>query len=56
MQVNGKVRAEIIIGADEAEEEIKQKALANQAVLKYTSGAPPKKIIYIKNRLINIVV
>jgi len=56
VQVNGKVRAEILIQTDEKEETVKEKAFANQAVLKFTGGKEPKKIIYVKNRLINIVV
>ncbi len=55
VQINGKVRAEIMISSDEEEESVKQKVLKNQAVLKYTNGQNIKKIIYIKNRLINIV-
>ena len=56
IQVNGKVRAEILIGVDEKEESIKQKALSNENILKYLNNTNPKKIIYVKNRLINIVV
>jgi len=56
VQVNGKVRAEILIQMDEKEEVIKEKVLQNQTVLKFFEGREIKKIIYIKNRLINIVV
>ncbi len=56
VQVNGKVRAEILIQADDNEEDVKKKALINQTVLKYTEGREPKKIIYIKNRVINILI
>jgi len=56
VQVNGKVRAEILIQNDEKEEVVKEKALENQTVLKFLSGKEPKKIIYVKNRLINIVI
>ena len=56
IQINGKVRGEIIIEVDEKEEEIKQKALESESVLRHTVGKSVKKVIYIKNRLINIVV
>ncbi|KKS99108.1 MAG: Leucyl-tRNA synthetase [Candidatus Nomurabacteria bacterium GW2011_GWA2_43_15] len=56
LQINGKVRAEIMIKADSDEEEIKKRALANEAVLRYLAGESAKKVIYVKNRLINIVV
>ncbi len=55
VQVNGKVRAEIIISMDAKEEDVKKQALADPAVLKYVAGKDVQKIIYIKNRLINIV-
>ena len=56
LQVNGKVRAEMMVKADESEEEIKQKAINNESVLKFTAGNEIRKIIYVKNRLVNIVV
>jgi leucyl-tRNA synthetase len=55
VQINGKVRAEITMPADEAEEDVTKKVLANEAVLKYTIGKDIKRVIYIKNKLINIV-
>jgi leucyl-tRNA synthetase len=56
VQINGKVRTEILIEVDEDEESVKKKALANQIVLKYLVGGNPKKVIYIKNRVINILI
>jgi len=56
IQVNGKVRGEIMIEVTESEEKIKQRAGANESVLKFTAGQEIKKIIYVKNRLVNIVV
>ncbi|MFZ2072134.1 MAG: class I tRNA ligase family protein [Minisyncoccia bacterium] len=56
VQVNGKVRTEITIQTEEKEEDIKQKVLINDTVLRFTEGKNPKKVIYVKNRLINIVV
>lgn len=56
VQVNGKVRAEIVIKVDSPEEVIKKQALVDAAVLRYLAGQEPKKIIYIKKKLINIVV
>ena len=56
IQVNGKVRGEVLTSTDTLEEEIKQKALSQESVKKYTEGKNIKKIIYVKGRLINIVV
>ena len=56
VQVNGKVRTEIMIQVSETEEEIKKKALKNQVILKFIEGKETKKVIYVKNRLVNVVV
>jgi leucyl-tRNA synthetase len=55
VQVNGKLRAEIMIQADDKEDEIKRKALTNEIILKHITEKDIKKVIYVKNRLINIV-
>ncbi|HEY4512911.1 MAG TPA: class I tRNA ligase family protein [Candidatus Paceibacterota bacterium] len=55
IQINGKVRSEITIKPDDPEEKIKAQALADGNVLKHTDGKEVKKVIYVKNRLINIV-
>ncbi|MEX2029011.1 MAG: class I tRNA ligase family protein [Candidatus Paceibacterota bacterium] len=55
VQINGKVRTEIMIGADEREEDVKHRILKNEIVLKYTEGQNVKRVVYVKNRLINIV-
>ncbi len=56
VQVNGKVRARIKIPADAGEEEVKEIALRDEKVKKYTEGKEIKKVIYVKGRLVNIVV
>ncbi len=56
VQVNGKVRATIEVAADASEEAVKQKALTEENVLKWIAGKEPKKIIYVKNKLLSIVV
>ncbi|MDR3519299.1 MAG: class I tRNA ligase family protein, partial [Candidatus Pacebacteria bacterium] len=55
IQINGRVRAEMMVFLNEAEEKIKKQAIENENILKYLLGAEIKKIIYVKNRLINIV-
>jgi len=56
VQVNGKVRATITVSIDEAEEEIKKKALESPNVVKHTEGKEIVKIIVIKGKIVNIVV
>ena len=55
IQINGKIRDEIVIDTEMKEEEIKEIVLQNTVVLKFLNGNIPKRIIYVKNRLINIV-
>ena len=56
VQVNGKVRdrapAPIGIGEDGA----KALALATEGAQKYMDGKAPRQVIYVKNKLVNIVV
>jgi len=56
IQVNGKLRSELMVGVDESEEHIKNQALSDAVVQKYLQGKEPRKIIYVKNRLINVVI
>ncbi|MFA5985882.1 MAG: class I tRNA ligase family protein [Parcubacteria group bacterium] len=56
VQVNGKVRDQITVSADITEEDAKAQALASEKIQKYTAGKDPKKIIFVKGKLISIVV
>ena len=56
LQVNGKVRDEIEVGVDISEEEIKKLALESGKVQKWLEGKEPKKVIYVKGKLVSVVV
>jgi leucyl-tRNA synthetase len=56
IQVNGKVRAEILVSSEASQDEIEKTALAQENVVSHLEGKEPKKIIYVKNRLVSIVV
>jgi len=56
VQVNGKVRDRITVPAETSDEAIKAAALASAGAQKYLDGQPPKNVIYVKGRLVNIVV
>ena len=55
-QINGKVKCKLVIGADEAEESIKEKALADPKIAEAVAGKTVVKVIVIPKRLVNIVV
>ena len=46
----------MMIDAEEGEEKVKEMALSNETVKKYLKEGRAKKIIYVKNRLVNIVI
>jgi len=56
IQINGKVRDKIRISKGLERLEVEKLALARDAIKKYTKGKEVKKIIFIPNRLINIVI
>ena len=55
LQVNGKLRANMLISTEDSEEEIKNNALSQENIMKYTGNKKIMKTIYIKNKLLNIV-
>ncbi|MHB1482856.1 MAG: class I tRNA ligase family protein, partial [Bellilinea sp.] len=55
VQINGKVRDRIQLPAGVSEDEAKERTLASAAVQKYLEGKNPRKIIYVPEKLINIV-
>ena len=56
VQVNGKLRAKLELPADADRGVVEQAALADENVVKFTSNKPPKKVIYVPKKLVNIVV
>jgi leucyl-tRNA synthetase len=56
VQVNGKVRGHITVAVGTDEDAIKEEALEQDGVKKYTDGKTIRKIIVIKGRIVNIVV
>ena len=56
VQINGKVRDEITIDASADEDNVKKLALASEKVQKWLEGKEPKKVIYVKGKLVSIVI
>jgi len=56
VQINGKVRGRFSVPAEISEDEAKKTALSDAAIQKWLGGQEPKKVIFVKGRLINIVV
>jgi leucyl-tRNA synthetase len=56
VQVNGKVRARIVVAADAPEDKVKAKALADPKVIAALEGKEVVKVVYVAGKLVNIVV
>jgi leucyl-tRNA synthetase len=56
VQVNGKLRGKFSVGADADDAVIREMALADERVRKFIGDGPPKKVIVVKKKLVNIVV
>jgi len=56
IQINGKRRSEITIAPDTPKEEVENLALADDAVVKALAGNPPRKLIVVPGRIVNVVV
>ena len=56
VQVNGKLRSKIEAPSASGEDEIRRLVLENPVINKWIEGKPPKKIIIVKGKLVNIVI
>jgi leucyl-tRNA synthetase len=55
VQVNGKVRSHIVVPAGAPPADVEAAALADAKVTASTGGAPPKRVIVVPGRLVNVV-
>lgn len=56
ISINGKMRTTMTISLEASQPDVEQLVLNNEIVQKWMDGKPPKKIIYVKNKMINVVV
>src|SRR6202012_1815838 len=54
--VNGKPRIEMEFPLDAAEELVRKEVLADETIQKWLEGKEPKKFIYVKGKMINVVI
>jgi leucyl-tRNA synthetase len=55
IQINGKVRDRIEVDAEISEKEAKALALGSEKIKKRLDGETPRQVVYVKGRLVNIV-
>jgi leucyl-tRNA synthetase len=56
VQVNGKLRSRLTVPRGMAEKDVIARVLADEAVKKFVDGNAVKKVIYVQDRLVNLVV
>jgi len=56
VQVNGKLRSRLTVPRGMAEKDVLTRVLADEAVKKFVDGQKVKKVIYVQDRLVNLVV
>jgi leucyl-tRNA synthetase len=54
--INGKTRTQIELPIDINEEDIASKVYANEVVQKWTEGKKPQRLIFVKGKMINVIV
>lgn len=55
ISINGKVRAQMEFALDMPKEDIEKQVLASEIVLKWSEGKPPKKVIVVPGKIVNVV-
>jgi len=56
VSINGKVRANIAIALDATEAQVQEIVLNNELIQKWIEGKPIKKLIFVKGKMINVVI
>ncbi len=56
VSVNGKVRANILINLDASESEVQEMVMQHPMIIKWMEDKPMKKFIFVKGRMVNVVV
>jgi leucyl-tRNA synthetase len=56
VSINGKMRTTLKVATGAEQPEVEKIVLSNEVVQKWLEGKSPKKIIFVKNRMVNVVV
>jgi leucyl-tRNA synthetase len=56
VQINGKLRGTVVVSADASEDEVLRAATQHADVSRYLDGKPIRKKVYVRNRILNLVV
>ncbi|MFT3676287.1 MAG: leucine--tRNA ligase [Chitinophagaceae bacterium] len=56
ISVNGKLRTTLTLPLDATEQEVQQAVLANEVVQKWLEGKTPRRLVFVKGKMVNVVV
>jgi leucyl-tRNA synthetase len=56
VSVNGKKRTELNVALDASQQDIEALIKENETILKWLEGKAPEKVIYVKGKMINVVI
>ena len=56
VSINGKLRTTMVMPLDAEQEAVQEAVLANEVVQKWMEGKPLKKLVFVKGKMINVVV
>ncbi|MCO5286202.1 MAG: class I tRNA ligase family protein [Chitinophagaceae bacterium] len=56
VSINGKMRTTIVISLSATQDEVESIVMSNEVVQRWLDQKTPKKVIYVKNKMINLVV
>ncbi len=56
VSINGKHRTNINIAMDATADEVEKIVLSNDIISKWMEGQPPKKVIFVTGKMVNVVV
>jgi leucyl-tRNA synthetase len=56
VSINGKLRTQIVLDLEASQQQVQEIVLANPVVQKWLEGKEPKKFIFVKGKMVNVVV
>jgi leucyl-tRNA synthetase len=56
VQVNGKLRGRLMVPRGMGQQEVVDRAVADPAVKRFLDGKPIRKVVYVPDRLLNLVI
>ena len=56
VMINGKLRFKIVLPLDTTSSEVEERVLGHETAQKWTEGKPPRKVVFVPKKIINIVV